>query len=677
MPAEAQRISTAVFSEHIKLLDARLFHVKHTTYAFAAPRVTTRKDWAEHAEWVRRRVAVSAGLLPKPPRTPLHARIYGRVGLDGCTVEKVRFESRPGFLVTGNLYRPLDGGRKKRPAILCPHGHWPGGRLEYSDVVSTPSRCVMLARLGFVVFSYDMIGYNDSLQIKHWWPTQTVLRAQLYGIGPFGLQLWNSIRSVDFVAGLPDVDPDRIGCTGASGGGTQSYFLGLLDSRIKALAPVCMMSAHFQGGCACEEGPLLHLHGLTTLDVVGALAPRPVLLPSVTGDWTNQNVTHDLPAIRRIYALYDAADRVGNIHFDAPHNYGKSIREHVYAWFRRWLAGDAGCGSRIREPKLTLPTPAQARLFRDGNPPARFRRGPAFLDGLMRASAAAFIATPASLPALRRLKRDWRQAYEEVLDAAEPNQVVSIGRPVPLGDTPEFSVAGHAIGRYGRGEQTPALWIVPRKAGKRSPAILVVCENGKADLFSRGRPSALLRALVHSGVRVLAIDPLGTGETAPLLRHVPTYRDDPISYAFNPSLLALRVQEILVALAAMRRQLAAERPALVGIGRGAVTALLARPLAKELSATVADLSDGRASDEKFWTGEMHHPLILKLGGVRGALALGPTSPLHIGGADTGLIEWARAVYRLQGKSGSLRAARRRLLPKDIVSWGRQVRMTHS
>jgi len=174
----------------------------------------------------------------------------------------------------------------------------------------------MLARLGFVVLSYDMVGYNDSCQVEHRWPPQVLRRPLLYGIGPFGLQLWNSIRAVDFVSSLPDVDPERIGCTGASGGATQTYYLALVDDRIRVAVPVCMMSAHYQGGCACEEAPLLHLGDLTTVDVVAALAPRPVLLPSVTQDWTNQNPEYEFPAVRAIYVLYGAEDRVANVHFD-------------------------------------------------------------------------------------------------------------------------------------------------------------------------------------------------------------------------------------------------------------------------------------------------------------------------------------------------------------------------
>jgi len=231
-------INTDVLGGSRRLLDSRLADVRDVQYAYAAPAAATRQEWEKHRGWVRRRVLTAAGLLPEPERTPLKARVFGPVDFVGYRVQKVHFESRPGFLVTGNLYRPRNS-RGRRPAVLCPHGHWSRGRLAHQDTGSVPARCAMLARLGFVVFSYDMVGYNDSCQIEHRWPPEVLRRTLLYGTGPFGLQLWNSIRAVDFISSLPDVDPHRIGCTGTSGGATQTYYLALVDERIRVSGSPC------------------------------------------------------------------------------------------------------------------------------------------------------------------------------------------------------------------------------------------------------------------------------------------------------------------------------------------------------------------------------------------------------------------------------------------------------
>ena len=662
-------ICTEAFNDHFKLLDSRLTNVRYVNSAFVAPEVTTRRAWEAHAERVRRRVLVSAGLGPAPERTPLKARVTDRWEGNGFSVEKVHFESRPGFLVTGNLYRPLNA-RGKRPAILCPHGHWEDGRLEKDRPAegSVIPRCIMLARLGFVVFSYDMIGYNDHFQVIHRWADETLRYASLYGISPFGLQLWNSLRAVDFIASLPDVNAKRIGCTGASGGATQTYYLALVDDRVRVVAPVCMLSAHYQGGCTCEEGPLLHLGGLSTLDVVGALAPRPVLLPSVTGDWTNQNPDCEIPALRRVWALYNAQDRLGNVHFDATHNYNRDTREYVYAWFVKWLGGKKNAGERIREYDVAPPPREALRLWEDGAFPKTYKRDDALIDALAADAKQPFARPPKTASELRKLVKRWQPIYAEVLGTQTPDDVIDVDTYRALAENARFTMSTRGIGRHGCDEKTPALWIVPKGAGKRPPAALVAADGGKASLFAGNRPGALLGALLTAGVRVLAIDLLGQGETAPLLDREPINRRDPLYYAFNPSLLAHRVQEIVTTIESLRQYDGVRAPALVGTGAGAVAAILARPLAGRLRATVVDLGGCDTADDAFWMGDCFHPLIRKLGDVRGAVALGHGEPLLLARADAQLARWARATYRLAGKSGALRVSRQHVSAQRAARW---------
>jgi pimeloyl-ACP methyl ester carboxylesterase len=241
--------------------------------------------------------------------------------------------------------------------------------------------------------------------------------------------------------------------------------------------------------------------------------------------------------------------------------------------------------------------------------------------------------------------------------------------------TPKFTIYGRAIGRYGHGEQTPALWIEPVRSRakpardpREQPAALVLCGSGKAELFRKGAPGPLLAALLRAGVRVLAIDLLGQGETAPLLDRARPEVNHPMYHVFNRSLTAHRVQEVLVALAALRQFDGVQRPAIVATGAGAAIALLARPLAGELQGTAVDLTGCKLRTDAFWLGEMYHPFIFKLGEARGAVALGPVSPLLIAGADEELSQWSQAVYRLQGKRAALRLAPGRLTPNAIASW---------
>ncbi len=298
---------------------------------FAPPKFETAENWNVRAAYLRDHVLASAGLLPLPEKTPLRPTIFGEVRKADYSVSKVYFESLPGFFVTGNLYRPLGDG--PFPAILSPHGHWAYGRLENTLLNSGPGRAINLARQGFVVFTYDMVGYNDSQQVAHTFSGQ---REYLWGLSLSGLQLWDSIRALDFLESLPYVRRNAIGMTGESGGGTQTFLASAVDQRIAVSVPVNMISLHMQGGCLCENPPGLRLE-TTNVEIAATIAPRPLLMISATGDWTNETLELEYPAVRAIYNLVDASDRVRAVRITADHNYNKESREAMYAWMARWL----------------------------------------------------------------------------------------------------------------------------------------------------------------------------------------------------------------------------------------------------------------------------------------------------------------------------------------------------
>ena len=211
---------------------------------FEAP--ATAQAWRDRARHVREQLLVTMGLWPMFPKTPLKPESHGKLERDGYTIEKVALETFPGFHLAGNLYRPAGPMTGKRPAVLCPHGHWVDGRVN----PEVQQRCIRLAKLGFVVFMDDMVGYNDSKDFGHVFLNDRLKR---WGLSLVTLQTWNSIRALDWLSSLPDVDPARIGCTGESGGGTQTFLLAAVDPRIAVAAPVVMVSDSFQGGCVCEN----------------------------------------------------------------------------------------------------------------------------------------------------------------------------------------------------------------------------------------------------------------------------------------------------------------------------------------------------------------------------------------------------------------------------------------
>jgi dienelactone hydrolase len=318
---------------------------------FEPPHFSTLDQWKTRAAYLREHVLASAGLMPMPERTPLRPVVFGEITHPDYTVSKVYFESLPGFLVTGNLYRPI--GEGPFPAILSPHGHWAYGRLENTPLNSGPGRAIGLARQGFVVFTYDMVGYNDSHQLTH---TFGGRREALWGLSLSGLQLWNSIRGLDFLETLPYVKRDALGVTGESGGGTQTFLLAAADPRVAVAVPVNMISLHMQGGCLCENPPGLRLE-TTNVEIAAAIAPRPLLMISATGDWTNETLEHEYPAVRGIYELFGAADHVQAVRFQAEHNYNRDSREAMYAWMARWFQNGPAEARRAEKSFTVDPVP--------------------------------------------------------------------------------------------------------------------------------------------------------------------------------------------------------------------------------------------------------------------------------------------------------------------------------
>lgn len=302
---------------------------------FEIPLYAELKDWEARRAAIRQQILVAAGLDVFGPRPPVRARRFGRIAFDGYAIEKVQINTGADLLLGANLYLPatLKG---KAPGILLPHGHWKHGRIHHANDYSVPALGALLARNGYVVLAYDMLGYNDTRQLPHKFGDSR--REMLWGFSSLGIHLQNSIRAVDFMQSLPEVDRLRIGVTGTSGGGTQTLLLTAVDPRIKASAPAGMVSATFQGDDNCEEAPGLHV-GLSNVEIAAATAPRPLLLVSATGDWTRHTPEVELPTIRAIYQLYDKADVVSNKHIDAGHNCNAECRAAVLQFFDRHLGG--------------------------------------------------------------------------------------------------------------------------------------------------------------------------------------------------------------------------------------------------------------------------------------------------------------------------------------------------
>ncbi len=540
---------------------------------FTIESFATRAEWQARSAALRRQILSAAGLAPLPERTPLNPRFVWRVEKSGVAVDSVLLETLPGYFLGGNLYRPLAGGRG-RPAVLVPHGHWSRGRLENLPSYSVPALCMNLARQGYVVFAHDMAGYNDTRQTPHGFGGW---REQLWSFNPLGLQLWNSIRALDFLQSLPEVDRTRIAVTGASGGATQTILLAAVDGRVRVSAPVCMVSAHAQGADPCEEAPGLRA-GTFNVEFAAMMAPRPMLLVSATGDWTKHTPEEEFPAIRRIYELYGADGLVANFHQDAGHNYNQESREAVYRFFARHL---------LHAP---VPAPIDVRFEADDLLALRHTRLPeGALDygGLFREWMAESRREAASAG-----EGELRERLRDALGSEWPADVVSVQEGERL-----------VLSRPGRGDRVPGLWL------PGAGPLTVVVHPGGADA---ARKTAAVAEMEHAGRFLYLIDAFQTGSA-----RAPRDRSGKWFLSYNRTDDAARVQDILTALAFAGRQ-SRGAPRLVGLGNAGVWCLFAAAVAPVPVELHAEMNGFTGTDEDFRE-RFFVPGIQRAGGLAAAL----------------------------------------------------------
>ncbi len=612
------------------------------------PAFQNKAQWIARADALRRQVRVALGLWPWPERTPLNATVRGRIVRDGYTIEHVAFESVPGHWVTGSLYRPT-GTTGKLPAVLAPHGHFPGGRHQERSIedakkelasgaeqtlagarYALQARPAMLARMGVIAFAWDMVGYADSTAIAHragFTDADAELRLQSF----LGLTMWNAMRAVDFLLTLPDVDPARIGVNGASGGGTQSLLLSAIDDRIAASLPAVMVSGNMQGGCICENAGLLRL-GTNNIELTALTAPRP-LAAVAANDWTHDFMTKGLPELKAIYALMGAPDAVSGQKFEFAHNDNQVSREYAYAFFNKAFA--LGLPEPIRERPFVPVPPAELRVFDAAHPrPASERDAAGVRQAMRESSDRQLRSLAAGKPA--ELAGIIRGGFETALADRLPPVATPVEGSFRSLDGDGFSVHQSVMTRPGSQARVPAIGIVP--AGwKGGPIVIWVHERGKQAAFEAdGRtPSSELKRLLAGGAAVLAPDVFLTGESGAPTGRIRVKNDDTYfgyNTGYNRTVFAERVSDVLTAIA-FARNLGGNSIALAGRGAAGAWVLAARALAGDavIRATV-DLGGFDFDQVRETTGEALLPGAVKYGGIRGLASLAGPGRTSIAGA---------------------------------------------
>ena len=562
--------------------DSRNVNSPNTNTHFKMPEYKTLAQWEARKKQLKEQILFTAGLDPMPERPPVRSEVFGRIENKDYSIEKVLIETRPGYWLGGNLFRPL-GRTGKFPAIVSPHGHWSYGRLENTPLASLPTRAINLARQGYVVLLYDMVGYNDTVQTPHAFGNKI---EQLWNWGPLGLQLWNSTRAIDFLMTLPDVDMTRIGATGASGGGTQSFLLAAIDERVKYMVPVNMLSAIMQGGSPCENAPGLRV-GAFNLEFGAMMAPRPLLMVSATGDWTKNTLEEEYPAVKGIYELYDRASLVEAVRIDAPHNYNKDSREAMYKFFAKHVLGDTDAAKYAEKNARIETLPNMLALHGRTLP-----MGALSYDGL-------FV--------------QWRTIVMEQNDRLSGNPAekrrllrLALGAEWPSAVTMTAGV-GEAItlSRPAVKDRIPGVWL----PGEGRVALVLHPEGSAA-----ARASDDVAALTRDKRPMLIIDAFQTGQAKERRQ-----TDVPQFLTFNRTDDQLRVQDILTALRWLESKGHTEVE-LVGLGTASVWVRFAAAIAPVKVKLTAKPVFFHGADTEF-VNYFFVPGIQRAGGWKAAMAL--------------------------------------------------------
>lgn len=653
-----------VSAQTVPATDIRLTEVRHLDLKYTFPAVSSREEWDKRSAHLKRQILASAGLIPMPARPAIKAEVFDRVDRGEYTIEKVCFASLPGFYVTGNLYRPKNPQRKV-PGVLCPHGHWSYGRLENTSLASIPTRAANLARLGMVVFTYDMVGYNDSKAISHRFAPghrEGSDRAALWSINLLGLQLWNSMRSLDFLLSLPEVDPDRIGSTGASGGATQTFLHAAVDDRVRVTAPVNMISSIMQGGSLCENAPNLRID--TNNMELGALtAPRPMLMVSATGDWTRNTLEVEYPSIRSVYRLFDEEQRLSAIRVDAPHNYNQQSREAVYGWFAHFLL-DNPQRAPLREKSTGVASLPELLVFYGRSRPADELDEERLLDSLIaRAQSQLNEATPKDAASLDRFRQTFGETlrYSLLAEYPAPAEIIvaDAGRYV----RPSFGslrVENLVLSRRGRGDRVEVTLLPPAGGGTPRGAILIAVPP-KQSAQTMADSQQLVSRLVGKGYLLLYLTSFSS-ELRPR-------NDFKFFSTYNRTDEANRIQDMLTAIAYLHQRIADGPMGLVGVGRAGVLALLARALAPRLNGVVIDADGFDSSNDDEFIKSLPIPGIRRAGDFATAVRIAPFTPLLIHNAGTRFrTEEISEAFRLFGRASDLNSFPDRRSIDQIVSW---------
>jgi len=541
---------------------------------------------------LRERFIASLGGFPE--KTPLNPRIVGIVQRDGYRIEKVVYESRPNHHVTANLYVPesLPG---PVPGVLVPCGHSAEGK-----AAETYHRaCVLMAKNGLVVLCYDPIGQGERIQLldklgkpaingstaEH---TMCGIGALLVGRQTASYRIWDGMRSLDYLASRPEVDPAQLGCTGNSGGGTLTAYLMALDERIQVAAPSCYITSLERlfatiGPQDAEQNITGQVaFGMEHADFIAMRAPRPTLVCTATRDFFDiQGSWTTFREAKRLYGLLGHGERVDLFEYDDQHGFSKPRREAACRWMLRWLAGR---DEPVVEGDFAACKPSELQCTRTGQVLEEFK-GRSVFD--LNAQRERELAAGRTERWLARARAERIQMVKKLLGIAEDPTVEKPGTEHRGQVSRSKYVITKSTHETERGVFVPCLTFQRREAAQPRMATLVLVDGGAA---REAGPGGLLEQLLKKADVVHSVDLRGLGESAPASaasRAQPPITEHNLAFLglhLNRPLLGQRCADLLAVL-----KLHAGMPVdLAATGRNGPIALHAAALSESVRSLTLD-----------------------------------------------------------------------------------------
>jgi len=626
--AGSVRAQTSLSADHLRVIQAATpeqdYHeMLHNFLLSQAAKATkerlaqvdaihTESDFKKWQAANREKFLQLIGGLPTG-RAPLNARVVGEVPRDGYVVRRVIFESSPEFYVTANLYVPTSG-KTPFPAVLAPCGHSETGKAYevYQHLY------IGLAKHGYVVLAADPIGQGERVQYWDFVHGRNFLenpdnQHSMAGIQEYLLGqdvaryfIWDGLRGIDYLESLPEVDGARLGVTGSSGGGTLTTYISMLDLRVKAASIVTFITsipekiearANDADGDPEQDIPGLLAAGIDHTEMVGMIAPRPVLVGAATRDFFPIRGTHETFAeLQRLYQKLGVADHIKLVEFDHRHMYSQPLREATYAWFDRWLKGGPAEGE-VHEPPIQVEKDEVLQCTRTGQV-ATSLGGKRVYD-FNRAEADRLLDNLNE----QRGRADFRSDLVRRLTERLGSQVEL--DPVPSPEVPWQKVSQTEAGNIvierllltsEPGIVVPTRVIYVKRKASRLPAVVYLRDrSGEADTLTQ------FQNLAERGNIVAVADVRGFGETTSLEipgAHIGYFDprdgvDADLAYAsffLGRPLLGMRVRDArsVIRFLDTRPDVDRDHVSIVGKGWAGVVAMIAAALEKRVACAAVD-----------------------------------------------------------------------------------------